>query len=504
MLNPSRSIGWVAAIALAACGSAASPGVSLAPSATPAASPTLALPTTPAGPATGILFLRSAQGSAETLFLPPNAREPLRMPDPGVPLNDLPLQWSPDGRRLLGMLRGEVVADSVDDLVVIAADGSAAPLRLTHDGQPKSAPAWSPDGRSIAYTRGDPTASQGTALAIVSSDGGDDRVLVPDGFYGFWSPDGRFLAYYRNTVTEHGATQELSTVEVSTGAQRRLSAEANGGAWWSPGSTWLLFYAPDCALCLVRTDGTDRRTLSEFIGSDWRTSPLGWLSDGEVLMVQAGPQSSFLRFAVAGGAPETIYAVDTVVGGAALSPDRRFVAFARPVASDSLSLWVLELATGVATELTSVPSATYDGSPRWQPVPFPLDWPPYVAPTPTPPPTPYPGSLSLAVTGARTASGDGAATCIPRESGGLEITGSVSGGSVTVGLDEIERVTFVSVSIAEFLAVAGKGFEVAAPFVAVDTGSSAAQGGLDFRDLPDADGSSGTISGRIEWTCGPA
>ncbi len=82
--------------------------------------------------------------------------------------------------------------------------GSAKQLIDTFEGR-NSKPAWSPDGKSLAYVSNREPESQyaGSSLAIRSVETGDERVLplAPQYRSGrqessfVWSPDGRYLAY---------------------------------------------------------------------------------------------------------------------------------------------------------------------------------------------------------------------------------------------------------------------------------------------------------------------
>ena len=96
--------------------------------------------------------------------------------------------WSPDGRRL--------AFPRSDGLYVVAADGSGL-RRLTP--APGWSPAWSPDGELIAFVGGPFDATQ---IRAVRPDGSGERVLserVPGGHQGpVWSPDGQSLAFLTN------------------------------------------------------------------------------------------------------------------------------------------------------------------------------------------------------------------------------------------------------------------------------------------------------------------
>jgi Tol biopolymer transport system component len=118
-----------------------------------------------------------------------------------VPLTTYPgLQqgatFSPDGNQVAFSWNGDK-QDNFDIYVKLI--GTAGPpLRLTSDPAPEFSPAWSPDGRFMAFLRLGP---QGTgAVLLIPALGGPERKLVTNMFvpplpgpYLEWSPDGKWL-----------------------------------------------------------------------------------------------------------------------------------------------------------------------------------------------------------------------------------------------------------------------------------------------------------------------
>ena len=143
--------------------------------------------------------------------------------------------FSPDGTRVAFVSNRDPDPDRTynsDIWVVPAAGGPQAPTRLTtfagadNDIDYESYPAWSPDGRSIAYFQGGPIElfSYGTRhLAVVPASGGEARILTPsldrNVTNPIWSADGKSLRF----IVEDDKMQYLASVPASGGPVRRIT-----------------------------------------------------------------------------------------------------------------------------------------------------------------------------------------------------------------------------------------------------------------------------------------
>jgi len=144
--------------------------------------------------------------------------------------------FSPDGSRIAFVSNRDQDPDrsyNNDVWVVSTSGGPQPPTRLTtfagDDNSPDyttSYPAWSPDGRNIAYIQGGPVElfSYGTRhLAVVPASGGEPRILTAslDRNVGnpAWSADGKSL----RVIVEDDKTQYLASVPASGGALRRIT-----------------------------------------------------------------------------------------------------------------------------------------------------------------------------------------------------------------------------------------------------------------------------------------
>ena len=143
--------------------------------------------------------------------------------------------WSPDGRQIAFVSKRHAEADrdyNWDVFVVDAKPGSEPRAVSAFEGPDndpdwESAPAWSPDGKLIAYLQGGPVkliAYGVRHLAVVPSVGGTPRLISPSLDRNIsklrFSPDGKSIRF----VVEDDGTQTLSEAPLAGGAPKPLIA----------------------------------------------------------------------------------------------------------------------------------------------------------------------------------------------------------------------------------------------------------------------------------------
>jgi len=251
----------------------------------------------------------------------------------------------------------------------VDADGAgAAPLRTA--GNPSLSPAWSADGRRIAYTAYVP---DGQPLVIQTLAAGA-RAIVPGTEFGLnitpeFSRDGSRLAFARGTE----AGTDIYVYEVGGGEDRvhRLTAGRfadNLSPTWSPDGTRIAFISTRARtpqLYVMGADGTGQDVLGRFdFGATGATAAPAWSPDGQFVAfhreVNGTPQLFVLDLATR--------AVRQLTGSGrnedpTWAPDGRHLAYVSS-RGGARELWVVDIETGRERQLTRLGGARL---PAWSP-----------------------------------------------------------------------------------------------------------------------------------------
>ncbi|HEX2443839.1 MAG TPA: S9 family peptidase [Vicinamibacterales bacterium] len=153
------------------------------------------------------------------------------------------LDWAPDGSTIVFSHQKTPKVFDQNDISVVAVSGTdpAEPKALAATAADESDPAFSPDGRLVAYSASDnpPTWAFTGWVHVVAAGGGSPRALAKTfdeqpAILG-WSADGRSL--YVQEV--HGTVGRLSTLPVDGGSAKPISpTDVNvGGAMLNRGAT---------------------------------------------------------------------------------------------------------------------------------------------------------------------------------------------------------------------------------------------------------------------------
>ncbi len=167
-------------------------------------------------------------------------------------------------------------------------------------------PALSPDGRQVVFRALN-------ALYLLTI-GGKAAPLVKDGFWccdPAWSPDGKTLAY----STDRGGKLDIWLRDIASGAERKLTnhKDAALSAAWSRDGRTIAFLDQNGALHTVSVAGGEIR---QVFGAIWEPGKPTWSPDGKTLALAAfKPYSARFREGLS-----EILTVDVATGAATYQP----------------------------------------------------------------------------------------------------------------------------------------------------------------------------------------
>jgi len=278
------------------------------------------------------------------------------------------LAWSPTGQQLSFTIEtwGTPEAPGAYSVVTRIVDLSGA---IVADLPGLTAVAWSPDGGRISAIRvdqpGDLGGAHGTPLVrdIVS---GIESGIGPAAWYGpapAWSPDGASLAFY--------CSSSVSTIQAADGSMQEIRVDCGGDG--------LRIVAADGSSTRVILPTTNNGTIG-YGAFSW--SPSGNViavasypntdanaCRGYILVDTAtGAIGSCFPFPPAGGFGGCGFSAET--GASDWSPDGRYLLHHGQFGGGNNGVWILEVATGEKTMIPVVPVFSISVAPSGQQLAF--------------------------------------------------------------------------------------------------------------------------------------
>jgi len=158
--------------------------------------------------------------------------------------------WSPDGKQIAFQCQVQPSGGNPGyaRICIMHADGSTVRElpQTPATGLIDSAPQWSPDGKHIAFGRG---VRDQQAVFVMNADGSGSRQVTPWALRAGqpdWSPDGRRIVFYSNRDGPVNVSANLYTINPDGTGLRQLT-HARGGkvqylsATFSPDGKWITF-----------------------------------------------------------------------------------------------------------------------------------------------------------------------------------------------------------------------------------------------------------------------
>ncbi len=220
--------------------------------------------------------------------------------------------WSPDGKSI-------AFVTSVHGIMQVFTKAIDAPeaAQITHSATPCSIPFWSPDGSTIYYSSND-------GLWSVPASGGPSELVLNHGGRAMIHPDGRTLAFVRAGKLWIGGLKGEQAREF--GAAPFPNSQVLF-ARFSPDGSKLAVLAGSDSWILPYPSGTPRKLISVF-------SSIGggsWLPDSRHMLVPEPPgpsgTSALWLLDTGNGSKRTIYTSSSPMLGISVSPDGKRMAY---------------------------------------------------------------------------------------------------------------------------------------------------------------------------------
>ena len=172
-------------------------------------------------------------------------------------------------------------------------------------------PAWSPDGKTIAFSsdRDDPDNAH---LYLMNADGSDQRRLisdfVPDQVGARWSPDGEWILFHSNPLVDGLPRFDIFKVRPD-GSDLTNVSNAPGNSFmgdWSPDGSRIVFVSQrhgNRQLYVMSADGSGQVRLTN---GQWEDSLPRWSLDGQSIIFESNRSgSTFSLYRVAAPQPDS-------------------------------------------------------------------------------------------------------------------------------------------------------------------------------------------------------
>jgi len=246
-----RHIAWLAlvfalALPMIACGETTT---AVIPSSAPTVASSPPPIVTPVGGGGSIAFASGRDGAYEIYSVAPNGSAVTRLTE-GEPIGKYFPKWSPDGEILLYWTYNADPAPSNEHW--LGMDGSTG--EFASGVQPYVS--FSPDGQTVALC----TIMSNGSLEIVTvpAEGGDGTQLTDDpakDFMPAWSPDGKTIAF----VSDRGGLQYIYLMDADGGNPRRLTTNEfpELAPAWSPDGSQIAFYSGNNDVTNIYVVGAD-------------------------------------------------------------------------------------------------------------------------------------------------------------------------------------------------------------------------------------------------------
>ena len=153
--------------------------------------------------------------------------------------------WSPNGKRIAFSSNRSYAEDDFGyEIYVMNADGTGI-SRLTDGTGNSLAPAWSPDGKKIAFSSDIHGGAGGSEIYVMNADGTGVSLLTDDAIWSSsapaWSPDGKRIAFDANREANRETDVYVMNSDGSNLTRLTNNPELDHSPAWSPDGRRIAF-----------------------------------------------------------------------------------------------------------------------------------------------------------------------------------------------------------------------------------------------------------------------
>lgn len=243
-------------------------------------------------------------------------------------------------------------AGAPSQIFAVGPHGGAA-RQITHDPAGAARPAWSRDGRLVAYDVG------GDRIAVANADGSGERLVTVEvsAIDPSWSPDSSQLAFTGVEYDESGVPENSSLYVTQGDGSNYVRIGPGSEPDWSPHGDWIVYRSNPArsggvaGIWRMRPDGSDNAQVA-ISGSDPSFSPSG----KRVAFVSSDGTSIYTTSLRGGGRHRVVHGT-APKSSPVFSPDGRWIVY-----SASGALWKVHLKRGHPRRIAAGGAAV-----AWQP-----------------------------------------------------------------------------------------------------------------------------------------